>query len=237
MGKPENDTSASEGGTDGSASDPEALFDALVEADVLEEGEDGVRTTDDFDHSHGIYYDSYVGIGDAEFHRSVASTFGLPDDDTAAELIEAEGVTREDLAQYLAIRSLVPDDVPATDLAVMAGLVGEVVPDTPVPTAVTDVTDDPASFVADHDRAVVTVWKRFCAPCDALKPNLPDLLAAVPDDVPVAGLDGEAAGEFCRTYEVESAPAFVLFRGGESRRIVTGNDPEETVAAIRSVYS
>lgn len=237
MEKPENDTSASEDGTDGSDADPEALFDGLVEADVLEEGEDGVRTTDDFDHTHGIYFDSYVGVDDAEFHRSVASTFGLPDDDTAAELVEAEGVTREDLAQYLAIRSHVPDDVPAADLAVMAEMVGEVVPDTPVPAAVADVTDDPASFVAEHDRAVVTVWKRFCTPCDALKPNLSDLLAEVPDDVPAAGLDGEAAAEFCATYEVESAPAFVLFRGGESRRVLTGNDPEGMLDAIRTVYS
>lgn len=245
MTRRETDTSASEGdgGTaveaDGGASpDPDALFDLLVEENVLAVEDDGtVHTTDAFDHGHGVYYDSYVGVDDDEFHEAVAATFGLPDVEAAAEAVEAQGLTREDLARYLALRSELPDDVPADDLAVMAEMVGEAIPDSPVPDAVDDVTDDPDSFVAEYDRAVVSVWKRFCDPCEVLKDDLDAIFDALPDDVAVAGIDGEVATEFCETHLVESAPGFVLLRDGKSVLTVTGNDTEEVIEALRDVYA
>jgi len=257
MTRPESDTSASEAESDettertgttktsrpGSAAsrdaadstDPDALFDELVAAGVLETGAGGVRTTDDFDHTHGIYHDSYVGVDDAEFRRAVASAFGLPDDDTAAELVDAEEVTREGLARYLAVRSHAPDDVPPVDLAVMTEMVGEVVPETPVPAAVADVTDDPASFAAERDRAVVTVWKHFCDPCESLKADLGAVLGAIPDEVAVAGIDGEVARHFCETYGVDAAPGLVLVGDGD-HRTVTGDDTDAWRGAIREFF-
>jgi hypothetical protein len=270
----ETDTSASEATTDGSTAaetadagdrdaQSEALFDRLVAEDVLAVGDDGaVRTTDEFDDTHAVYHDSYVGVPEAEFHAAVAATFGLPDAASAAELVEARGVEREEFVCYLAVRSQVgagpgsdtdvraetdPDDAPGSDgrendlspddLAAMAGMVAEVVPDSPVPPAVADVTDDPDSFVAGRDRAVVSVWKRFCDPCDAVKADLESILDVVPGDAAVAGLDGEVATGFCQTHGVESAPGFVVFRNGEGVRTVTGSDPDQVIDALQTLYS
>lgn len=221
---------------DALTADPDDCFDALVSAGVLAEDERGVRTTDAFDNAHGVYYDSYVGIDDAEFHRSVAETFGLADEATAAQVVEAQGVTREDLARYLALRSELPADATPDELAVMAEMVGEVVPDTPVPADLTDVTDDPESFVGEHDRAVVAVWKRFCDPCDRMKEDLPSILADAREDVAFAGIDGEAAGEFCSAYEVSAAPGFVFFDGGERRETLTGYAVDDVRAALEEIY-
>lgn len=242
-------------GPDTDSEKSEALFDLLVAQDVLavEEG-GGVRTTDAFDDTHAVYHDSYVGVSETEFHEAVAATFGLTDPDSAAELVEARDVERGEFICYLAVRSHLDGDrtadgltedesaddsagkPSADDLAAMAGMVSEVVPDSPVPGEVADVTDGLESFVRGRDRAVVSVWKRFCDPCEAVKDDLAAILDAIPDDVAVAGIDGEVATGFCETHAVESAPGFVLFRGGEEARTVTGSDPEKVVETLRAVY-
>ncbi|WP_158057301.1 thioredoxin domain-containing protein [Halorussus halophilus] len=240
MAKPENDTSASEP-NETAASDPtedvaSELFDELLAADVLVEGEAGVRTTDEFDDTHAVYHDSYVGVPDEEFHESVAATFGLPDSETAADAIVERGLTRTDLAVALSVRSHC-DDLTANELAVAAGMVGEIVPKTPVPADLPDVSDDPDWFVTVNDRAVVTVWKRFCDPCERIKDDLDALLDGAPESVAVAGIDGEVAVEFCEEFTVDAAPGFVLFEDGEAIRTVTGSDREEIRSALRAVYS
>lgn len=253
MTRRETDTSASEERSDGTeptaaaddsesarapaeSATPEALFDALVEEDVLAVGDDGgVRTTDGFDDTHAVYHDSYVGLSDDEFHEAVAAAFGLPDEDTAADLVADRDVSREEFVVYLAVESHVDRDLPPDDLAAMAGMVSAAVPDSPVPPELADVTDDPRTFLADRDRAVVSVWKRFCDPCEATKADLSTLLDAVPDDAAVAGVDGERAVEFCRTHGVESAPGFVL-ADGDDRRTLRESDPDAVAATLRAVF-
>ncbi|UPV99616.1 thioredoxin domain-containing protein [Halorussus gelatinilyticus] len=282
MTKRETDTSASEteasGGTVASTDERNALFDALVAANVLAVGEaGGVRTTDEFDDTHAVYHDSYVGVDDATFHEAVAATFGLPDADAAAELVADRGVSRDEFVVYLAVRSHLdgagsesasaesadcepaPADSTTTDrdstesrstdgtsdgsaeppsaddLAAMAAMVWEVVPDSPVPARLADVTDDPASFLAGRDRAVVTVWKRFCDPCEAVKDDLETVLDAVPDDAAVAGIDGESAVAFCRTHDVESAPGFLL-ADGDDRRTVCASDADAVADRTASFF-
>jgi thiol-disulfide isomerase/thioredoxin len=247
----ETDTSESELEIDPTKS--EALFDQLVAEDVLAVEDGDVRTTDAFDDTHAVYHDSYVGVSETEFHEAVAATFGLPDANSAAELVEARGVERAEFICYLAVRSHLDGDgdekedgaanedgtadLSADNLAAMAGMVSEVVPDSPVPPEVADVTDDPQSFVRERDRAVVSIWKRFCDPCDALKSDLDAILDAVPDDVAVAGIDGEVATGFCETHSVESAPGFVLLREDAEPRTITGSDSEQVVETLGAVYS
>ncbi|WP_135851389.1 thioredoxin family protein [Halorussus salinus] len=126
-------------------------------------------------------------------------------------------------------------DLSAENLAAMAGMVREVVPDSPVPDRLPDVTDDPESFLAARDRAVVAVWKRFCDPCEEVKDEIGGLLGAVPDDAQVAGIDGEEAADFCRTHDVESAPGFLLADGDE-RRTVHASDADEVAERIRAHF-
>jgi hypothetical protein len=117
----------------------------------------------------------------------------------------------------------------------MAGMVWEAVPDSPVPADLADVTDGPHAFLAGEKRALVSVWKRFCDPCEAVKGNLGPLLDAVPDDVALAGVDGEAAVEFCQTHGIESAPGFVL-ADGDDRRTVCESDLESVADEVRAFY-
>ncbi|WP_137283192.1 thioredoxin [Halorussus salinisoli] len=239
MTKRETDTSASEearGNRAATTSDSEALFDALVEERVLAVGDAGVRTTDEFDDTHAIYHDSYVGVDDSEFHEAVAATFGLPDADAAADLVAERGVSRAEFVCYLAVQSHVEREFPAEDLAAMTVMVFETVPDSPVPPEIADVTDDPQSFLAGRDRAVVSVWKRFCDPCEATKADLPTILDATPDDAAIAGIDGEVAVAFCETHAVESAPGFVVVDGPD-RRTVCESDADAVAETLRAVYA
>ncbi|NHN58224.1 MULTISPECIES: thioredoxin domain-containing protein [Halorussus] len=240
MTRRESDTSASDAPDEAAdpapIGDPEALFDLLVEEGVLAVGDDGeVGPTDAFEDTQAIYHDSYLGVGETEFHEAVASTFGLPDADAAADLVGERGIDRGEFVCYLAVRSHLDRRVAADDLTTMAGMVWEAVPDSPVPPAVEDVTDDPEAFLAGRDRAVVSVWKRFCDPCDALKADLDAVLSAVPDGVDVAGVDGEIAGEFCRTHGVEAAPRFVAIDGSDTR-VIDETDADGAAAALRGFF-
>ncbi|WP_276300771.1 thioredoxin domain-containing protein [Halorussus lipolyticus] len=248
MTKRETDTSASEASSDQSTEttatgetdavptdETEALFDALVEEGVLAVGERGVRTTDEFDDTHAVYHDSYVGVSDDEFHEAVSATFGLPDRASAADLVTDRGVTRDEFVVYLAVDSHLDREAATEELAAMAGMIWEVVPDSPVPADLADVTDDPQSLLASEERALISVWKRFCDPCDATKDDLDTLLGAVPDDVALAGVDGEAAVEFCQRHRVESAPGFVL-ADGDDRQTLCESDAETAAEEVRAFY-
>lgn len=237
----ETDANVEDGGTArGSAPDAEELLDALVAEDVLVEYEDGtLATTAAFEETRGVYADSYGDASDAVFRSTVAELFGL-DEAEVERRIEAEGVTREMLVAHLAVNSHVDGEYAIGEVARMAMLVVDVDPASPVPPDVEEVDDDSyGAFLAANDRAVVTVWKRNCAPCEALKDDLDDLLAALPDDAAVAGIDGasSAVADFRRTYEVEAAPSILLFREGDLAEAYQGTVPaEEIAAAARRVY-
>lgn len=202
----------------------DAHIDALVEEDVLDyDAEtDGLTTTADFEQHRHIYYDTYLSVDVTEFHEAVAEEFGLSTPEAAAERVDQLGVTREEFATYLTLSARL-EGYSVDELSQMAGVVVEVGPDSPVPEAVAHLDDDSyRAFVDDHERAVVTVWKRDCAPCEAMKGELDELLDALPDDAAVAGLDGEQCPAFCRTTEVNAAPAVVFFADGDLLDAVTG---------------
>ena len=66
----------------------------------------------------------------------------------------------------------------------------------------------------------------------------PDLLfldetrAALPDAV--AGIDGESAPEFCRTFDVEAAPSVLLFEDGELVESLRGYQRPEAIEEART---
>ena len=197
-------------------------IDALCAEGVLvhDEETDMLATTDDFEDDRHIYYDTYLSVDDEEFHRSVAEAFDLESATAAAERVERLDVTREEFATYMTLYARL-DGYDTATLAEMASLVVEVGPQSPVPDAVTALDDESyAAFVSEHDRAVVTVWKRGCAPCEGMKSELDEIRDVLPEAV--GGLDGEQCPEFCKTYEVNAAPAVVFFEDGEALDVVTG---------------
>ncbi|GCF13369.1 hypothetical protein Harman_13040 [Haloarcula mannanilytica] len=219
---------------------PEALLDALeTEGIVVIDAEtDAVSTTEAFEADREVYYDTYVTMADAEFHESVADVFGLDSAAEAAERVEDLGVSREEFATFLTLRSTVEDSYTTAELTTMAQMATELGPETPVPDGVEHLDDDSyEAFVDAHERCVVTVWKLFCDPCEAMKAQLDDVLAAFPDGVPVGGVAGERSPEFCQSVGVNAAPAFVLFENGEPVERITGRtDPSALAARVEEVY-
>jgi thiol-disulfide isomerase/thioredoxin len=237
---PESDRDSRGQGQGEAQAEAEALLDALLEEAVLLEYDDGtLATTEAFESTRGVYADSYADAADEVFRSTVADLFGL-DEAEAERRIEAEGVTREMLIAHLAVGAHVDGEYATDELARMAMLVVDVDPASPVPRRLEAVDDDSyRAFLAANDRAVVTVWKRNCAPCDALKEDLDDLLAALPDDAAVAGLDGTspAVADFRRRYEVEAAPSILLFREGDLAEAYQGKVPADVLGeAADRVY-
>ena len=214
----------------------EDALDALIDAGLVAERDDGgLGTTDAFESTRRVYRDSYAGVDDAVFRTTVADVFGVSES-TAAERIDAGAITRDDLIAYLSLRSefdgagdaTAPDD---ERLATMATLVAELSPGSPVPEAVTELDDESwPAFLDDHPDAVVTVWRHDCAPCEALKADLDAVLSALPETVAVAGVDGESAPDFRRTFDVDTAPAVCSFRAGDLQDVTTGRQSPDTYA-------
>jgi len=223
----------------------EDALDHLVDVGLVEERDDGgLVTTEAFESTRRVYRDTYADADDAAFRSTVADTFGVSEA-TAAERIESGDLTRDDLIAYLSLRSALDgaeprsaDSRPETDdgvdderLATMATLVAELSPGSPVPDELETLDDESwRAFLDEHPDAVVTVWRHDCAPCEALKADLDDVLSALPDDVAVAGIDGESAPAFRRAFDVDTAPAVCSFRGGDLEDVTTGRQSPETYA-------
>ncbi|WP_079890735.1 thioredoxin family protein [Halococcus agarilyticus] len=220
--------------------DAEALLDALVEGGVVSVDPETttVTTTTEFEDTRAVYHDTYADSSIERFHGSVAEVFGLDSPEAAAERIDELGVTREEFVAFLAIDAHLDRSPSTAILARMARVVRELGPGTPVPEGVVELDDESyEGFVSSHDRAIVTVWKHHCDPCETMKDDLDAILAAVPDDVAVGGLDGESSPEFRRVSGIDAAPAMALFENGELREGFTGRaTPDRVAAACTDVY-
>lgn len=219
---------------------PEDLLESLRSEGVVEVDPetDAVTVTESFAADREVYYDTYLSVSDANFHASVADVFDLGSAADAADRVSELGVGREEFATFLTLRSAVDGGYTHPELTRMARMVAELGPSTPVPGAVEHLDDDSyGTFVADEERAVVTVWKLFCDPCDAMKEDLDAVLSALPADAPVGGVDGERCPEFCRDVGVDAAPAIVLFDDGDPVETITGRtDPEPLAERVAEVY-
>ncbi|MEF8841046.1 MAG: thioredoxin family protein [Haloarculaceae archaeon] len=227
---------------------PEARFEFLLDWEILAEHEDGtVTTTESFEYSRGLYADTYGDVDEATFHRTVAELFDLSESE-AATRVEEHGVTREEVVDYLAIRAHVADKAEQADvappepgtgpLALLARMVTEAAPPSPVPDTMRELTDDDYhAFLDEHGDAVVFVWKRDCDPCESMKLALDETLAALPGGVAVAGVDGEAVRSFRESFDVSSAPTTLVFADGELVGTHEGyRSPEALTAAFAAAY-
>lgn len=204
---------------------PDDAIDRLVERGLLDEHDGRLRFTDEFTGTWYVYADTYADAPEAVFVETVAELFGL-DPEEAERRIEAEGVTREQVVGYLAAQSHLGTDTGRGTLALFGQILAEVGPPPAVPSGIESLDDEAAlAFVEEHDRAVVTVWRQDCEPCRALKADLEDALAGLPEGVAVAGVDGAAVPEFRARYGVEAAPSVLLFAGGEHADTVRGREP------------
>jgi thiol-disulfide isomerase/thioredoxin len=208
--------------------DTDALLDHLIAAGVGVEHDDGrLETTAEYEETRSVYHDTYADISGAEFRQTLVDVFDL-DPETADEEIDEQGVTRDELIAFLALRSFLDDPPDHLRLAMLARLTATVGPASAVPPALREIDDeDYESFLAEYPDAVVTVWKTGCAPCDAMKSELDEILAVVPEGVAVVGVDGGVVSEFRRAFEVNAAPAVLCFRDGDLAAVETGRQTVE----------
>ncbi|WP_245758322.1 thioredoxin family protein [Halogeometricum limi] len=218
--------------------DPEATLDRLVELGAVEEAADGtLTTTPAFESDRRVYRNTYDYMGDDGVATTVADLFGV-DREEAHRLLDAGEVTTEDVVAYLAIQSFAEESLGTAEHAMMAELLSRIGPDTPVPAGVDERDDDTyRAFLDEHPDAVVTVWRHDCSPCDLMKGDIDAILGVVPDDVAVAGVDGESVPEFRREFGVDAAPAVLCFRDGTLEATETGRKrPTELAALFDDVY-
>lgn len=227
---------------------PEARFEFLLDWEILAEHEDDtVTTTESFEYSRGLYADTYGDVDEGTFHRTVAELFDLSESE-AATRVEEHGVTRGEVVDYLAIKAhiaeiaeeadVAPPELGTGPLALLARMVTEAAPPSPVPDTMRELTDeDYPAFLDEHDDTVVFVWKRDCDPCESMKLALDETLAALPDGVAIAGVDGEAVRSFRESFDVSSAPTTLVFADGELVGTEKGyRSPEALAAAFAPAY-
>lgn len=217
--------------------DPEAMLDRLIEVGAIREDDDGtLRLSAALHDILDLYEQSYGDLPEQEFTEAVADAFGL-DYSEAVRRIDEEGVTREEFVAYLSLRAHFEDeDEPVPDplnRATMAAIVADVAPATPVPQEMRELEDDEVEpFLDANDRAVVFVWRLRCDPCESMKAELEETLDLLPDDVAVAGVDGEAAPTVRERFEIDVAPAVVCVADGRQVGIETGYQSPSAIADL-----
>ncbi|GAA0233511.1 thioredoxin family protein [Halobaculum roseum] len=226
--------------TPGNASDPpdpEAMLDRLIEVGAIREDEnDTLRISAALHDIIDLYEQSYGDLPDKEFTEAVADAFGLEYSE-AVRRIDEEGVTREEFVAYLSLRSHFEDEdesVPdPLERATMASIVVDVAPATPVPQGMRELEDDEVeAFLDANERAVVFVWRLRCDPCESMKAELAETLDLLPDDVAVAGVDGEATPTVRERFDVDVAPAVVCVADGRQAGVETGYQSPSAVADL-----
>lgn len=211
--------------------DPEARLDYLLEQGVLVERADGaIYGTADFQATREVYEDTYLDQPDDDFVESVASVFDL-DPEEAADRVEETGITREELATFLALRSHLDDPERTRDeVALMAAMVVGVEPASPVPDWLTELDEGGfEAYLDEHGDVVVIVFQRNCSPCEALKEDLLEIIDGAPEGVSFAGVDGDEVAEFRRQFDVSVAPTTLLFVDGDRRATIEGRKSAETL--------
>lgn len=213
--------------------DPETALDTLIAAGAVDESADGtLTTTEPFEKVLSLYHDVYGSVSTEEFHTTVTDLFGIDPAVVETRIDELE-IDRTDVVAYLALKSFFERPVDQELLAVMAEVVVEITPSSCVPDVITELDDDSyASFLDANPDAVLTVWRRFCDPCEAMKEDLEDVLDRLPAGVTIAGVDGEATDNFCRTFDVGSAPTLLCFADGELVEIESGR---QSVAEVQQL--
>lgn len=218
--------------------DPEARLEFLIEAGVIDVGEDdSVTATDAFEDTRVVYADTYTEVDDETFAETIAELFDVSVE-AAETRIEETDLTREDLIAYLSLQSHIDRDLPQEVLVLLTSMVSGVGYGSSVPTSMSELDDDSyEAFLAEHGDAVIVVWSYPCDPCRSLKQDLPAFRETLPDGVALAGVDGDTVGRIRQEFDVTSAPTLLFFADGAHADTFEGYLPAEVLAErIAEVY-
>lgn len=213
--------------------DGDARLEFLVGRGFLAVTDEGELTpTESFEDVRAVYADSYTDVDDETFHDTVAEVFDIPRTE-APERVAQLGLSRWELATYLAVQSDLETDLPGDVVLELAAVMAAAGEASAVPPKLRTLPTSFEDVLADERAAVVFVFARECDPCRSMKAELDDTLGRLPEAVTAAGADGGDAPGLRRAFEVDVAPTTLVFVDGELAEKLEGyttpEDIEETV--------
>ncbi len=96
------------------------------------------------------------------------------------------------------------------------------------------VTDnDFNEFIKSKDYALVDCWAPWCKPCLRTGPVIEELAKISQDDIAVGKLNVDENPGVSLSFNIQSIPALLIFKGGKQVGTIVGYSPERTAEALR----
>ena len=96
------------------------------------------------------------------------------------------------------------------------------------------VTDnDFNEFIKSKDYALVDCWAPWCKPCLRMGPVIEELAKISQDDIAVGKLNVDDNPGVSLSFNIQSIPALLIFKGGKQVGTIVGYSPERTAEALR----
>ena len=96
------------------------------------------------------------------------------------------------------------------------------------------VTDnDFNEFIKSKDYALVDCWAPWCKPCLRMGPVIEELAKISQDDIAGGKLNVDENPGVSLSFNIQSIPALLIFKGGKQVGTIVGYSPERTAEALR----
>ena len=88
-------------------------------------------------------------------------------------------------------------------------------------------------FIKSKDYALVDCWAPWCKPCLRMGPVIEELAKISQDDIAVGKLNVDENPGVSLSFNIQSIPALLIFKGGKQVGTIVGYSPERTAEALR----
>ena len=192
--------------------DPNAVFDMLVERDVLAPSNGDLRKSDAFlDH---------VEAKQSDLPESIADQDDLLSEDEKTSLEKLIDVSPRAVAEYLTVVQTCGDQLTDAErtwvVSVLDTFEPDPVPDEGAPELHIPISGQKVPFIEQFfKKAIVYFWRYDCDPCDLVRDDFNELLEVPDDEIAYFSVFGPNASELLyEEYDVGGAPTTLFFLNG-----------------------